>query len=424
LKSRVQELSERIEDIKVVDVHNHLNPTALSLRSYEDVIFYEYIMVELRTAGMREEILEKERGPKKLEKALPHLRFLRNTTTYWSLLRILKDLYGFQGNNIDENNWRDVIELLEAKRCDEEWAKSIIKDRARISKSILTFSPLDEIPIYDPEIFSGTLRMDPIIPNLSRQSLQRLEEILGFEITTPQTLSDALTELVKKFSKYIVSVTININSDENYLGLIASEKDIKQHLMILRNTGVIDKYGRAAINAYLLNRLMEICDSYKLTVQLMLGVRKPVPGSSPPDYAITAFNPSQLIDLTTLFARYPEIKFDVFIADKLLNHPLAVISKNYPNVFLSGYWWYSMYPETIKSYLRMRLQILPYNKMGGFFSDACVAEWVYGRTVLIKKQIAHVLAEMISEGYINQDTALEISEALLHENSERIYKLR
>jgi len=64
-----------------------------------------------------------------------------------------------------------------------------------------------------------------------------------------------------------------------------------------------------------------------------------------------------------MLSRYPDIDFDIFIADATVNHMLTVIAKSHPNVFLSGYWWYSMYPEIIRSYLRICLQMLPYNKI-------------------------------------------------------------
>ncbi|MBC7092357.1 MAG: hypothetical protein H5T50_10720 [Nitrososphaeria archaeon] len=210
--------------------------------------------------------------------------------------------------------------------------------------------------------------------------------------------------------------------DDTFFKLSPSLQEIKPYLLALKDVDVIDFLGRQLISAYLLNHLLDLCKEYGITVQLMLGVKRPVPGASPPDYAITVFNFQQLLDLAVLFAKYPEINFDIFVADSLLNHPLTVISKNYPNVFLSGYWWYSMYPEIIRSFLRLRLQMLPYNKVGGFFSDAYVADWVYGKVVLAKRQIAHVLAEMVAEKYVEKDLALDIAKALLYENAYKIYK--
>jgi glucuronate isomerase len=73
--------------------------------------------------------------------------------------------------------------------------------------------------------------------------------------------------------------------------------------------------------------------------------------------------------------------------------------------------------------LWLRLQMLPYNKIGGFFSDAYVADWVYGKASLIRKLTANVLAEMVSEGYMDKNLAVEVAKAILLENAKKVYNL-
>ncbi len=416
------ELYRNIKDLEIVDVHNHLNPCALSLKNYEDIVFYHYIVTELETSGMPPKFLRELKGLERLKAALPYMKFLKNTSTFWALIKILNDLYGFEDSIINENNWKKVIEILESKKENENWAKNILENYANLKKAILTLNPLEKIPTYDKKLFKGGLRMDPIIPNLSKHNLESLEKNIGIEINSPSDLVELLSKIIKNFSQHITTVTINLQPDDDFFKISASEKEVFPYLQTLKSIGVLDANGRRIITSYIFNQLLEICKEQDFIVQLMLGVKRPIPGASPPDYAITIFNPKQLLDLALLFAKYTEIKFDIFIADSLLNHPITVISKNYPNVFLSGYWWYSMYPEIIKSYLKLRLQMLPYNKIGGFFSDAYVADWVYGKAILAKKQIAYVLAEMINEGYINMDSAIDIAKALLHENAEKLYK--
>jgi len=287
---------------------------------------------------------------------------------------------------------------------------------------LLTLNPLEKIPKYDKEIFEGGLRMDSIIPNLNKQNLNHLEKITGIDVRNPTDLIEMLSKLIKIFSDHIVAVTVNIQPDDDFLKLQVNEKEISPYISTLKEIDTLDINGRRILSSFMLNQLLELCKEYNLVSQFMLGVKRPVPGASPPDYAITIFNPQQLMDLAILFAKYPEVNFDIFIADSLLNHPITVIAKNYPNVFLSGYWWYSMYPEIIKSYLKIRLQMLPYNKIGGFFSDAYVADWVYGKAILAKTQIAYVLTEMINEKCISKDLAIDIAKAILCENAERIYK--
>lgn len=421
-KEIFNEIYQSIEKLEIFDIHNHLNPQALSLRNYEDVIFYHYIKTELVNAGMPYKYLEESKGVEKLKIALPYIKYLRNTSTFWSLIKILNDLYGFEDKEINEKNWKKIIGLLESRKNDEELAKNILKNKAYVKKSLLTLNPLEKIPKYDKEIFKGGLRMDPIIPNLNKQSLNYLEKITNIDAKNPNDLIEMLSKLIKIFSDHIVAVTVNIQPDDDFLKLQVNEKEASPYISMLKEIGTLDINGKRVLSSFMLNQLLELCKEYNLVAQFMLGVKRPVPGASPPDYAITIFNSQQLLDLAITFAKYPEVNFDIFIADSLLNHPITVIAKNYPNIFLSGYWWYSMYPEIIRSYLRLRLQMLPYNKIGGFFSDAYVADWVYGKAILAKRQISHVLSEMVVEKYINMDLAIDIAKAFLYENAERIYK--
>ena len=50
--------------------------------------------------------------------------------------------------------------------------------------------------------------------------------------------------------------------------------------------------------------------------------------------------------------------------------------------------------------MRERLEMLPANKQVGFFSDAYCVEWTYAKAMLVRKQLARVLAENIEHGQI------------------------
>jgi glucuronate isomerase len=156
----------------------------------------------------------------------------------------------------------------------------------------------------------------------------------------------------------------------------------------------------------------------------MVGVRRPIVGASPPDYAIAGFETRSLISLCPLFHRFSDVDFDIFLANRVQSHELAVIAKNYPNVYISGYWWYTFYPDIIKQFLRERLQMLPCNKIGGFFSDAYVVEWTYAKASMVRLQLATVLAEMVEEGYYTEDLAKGLAVDLLMRNPEKLYRLK
>jgi glucuronate isomerase len=415
------ELYEEVKEIPLVDIHEHLNPAKLSHSSFEDVLFYHYIVTELASAGMDRGEFEKRRGLDRLLYALPYFKYVRNTATFWCLKQMLRDLYGLDVRAIDEGNWKSVVEALNGAANDEKRALDVLTKKCRVVKSFLTLVPFAEVGEYSRDVFTGVLRLDSLVSYLSKDSLVNLEKATGFDTATPEGLSGAVEALFKKYEKDIVAVALSPLPSEIYT--TAAPSELPLYLRELKSRGFIEQRAKALVSSYILQSFLELCRERRKAFQFMLGVQRPVSGAAPPDYAVTHVNYEQLMNLAGVFALYPEVKFDIIIADARLLHPTTVIAKNYPNVYVSGYWWYSMYQAVIREYLKLRLQMLPYNKAGGFFSDAYVADWVYGKSALIRRQTAHVLAEMVSEGYMDMDLAVEVAKALLHENAKRVYGL-
>ena len=53
--------------------------------------------------------------------------------------------------------------------------------------------------------------------------------------------------------------------------------------------------------------------------------------------------------------------------------------------------------------------MLPANKQIAFFSDAYCMEWMYAKSMIVRKQLASVLAEKVYQGQFSEDIALEIA---------------
>jgi len=64
--------------------------------------------------------------------------------------------------------------------------------------------------------------------------------------------------------------------------------------------------------------------------------------------------------------------------------------------------------------------MLPTNKQIGFFSDAYCIEWTYAKAIIVRRQLARVLAEKIDQGQYSVDEALGIAEAILYHSPQQI----
>ncbi len=415
------ELRERIETIPLVDIHSHIDGEHPSARDPKEIIFYHYIVTELLSAGAPSEVLFSNlKFDDLMEKVAPYFKMIRNTSTYWCLIKMLREIYGFEDTEITEKNWRDIKELIVSHADEEDWYRKVLR-KVRLEKGFLTFRFDEEIPRYDSEFYVGALRIEPLISRLDREDITGLEKTTETSIESLRDFEDALPLLFKRFSE-CVAVTASILPDEYF---IEPKKEIAEEAFKKRLDGSeLGSSEKNHLRSYAMHCMLKMAEEYRLPFQLMLGVRRPIPGASPPDYAIVGFETKSLITLCPLFDQFKEVKFDIILANRVQSHELAVIAKNYPNVYTSGYWWYAFYPTIIQQFIKERLQMLPRNKMNGFFSDAYVVEWTYAKACMVKLQVSKVLSEMVNDGYYSKELAVSLAEDLLLNNPKRLYRLR
>ena len=71
-----------------------------------------------------------------------------------------------------------------------------------------------------------------------------------------------------------------------------------------------------------------------------------------------------------------------------------------------------------------RLDMVAASKQLGFFSDAYCADWAYAKSVIVKKQLAEVLAGKIGQGQYTKQSALAIAKQILHETPQTLLGLK
>jgi glucuronate isomerase len=421
-KELLLHLKEFVDTIPMIDIHSHIDSTHPHAKDPRDIIFYHYIATELRSAGMPPQAISANIPLEKaMKNALPYFPRVKNTSTHWCLMNMLRELYGFNHEEINKENWNELMEAIYRGAERKDRYKWILTEKAKIKKTFLTFRYEEEIPQYDQELFIGALRLDPLISQLEKKSVQNLEKATDTFIASIDDFVNSLNLLFKKFSS-CVAATVSLQPEDTFTR--PDKPEVEKPFKKLLNESHLTPKERQTLASYSFYQILGFAQKAGLVFQIMLGAKKPVPGAAPPDYAITGFETETVSSLCPLFHEFSDLKFDVFTASPILSHQLAVVAKNYPNVYVSGYWWYVFYPTFIKQFLRERLQMLPRNKSNGFFSDAYVVEWSYAKSSMVRLQVATVLAEMTSDGYITEDLAKELAADLLARNPQNLYKLQ
>jgi hypothetical protein len=121
-----------------------------------------------------------------------------------------------------------------------------------------------------------------------------------------------------------------------------------------------------------------------------------------------------------MIGRHPKLRFQCFLSSRHANQSLCTLARELPNFSLAGYWWHNFFPDIMRQVIAERLDMVPANKQIGFFSDAYCVEWTYAKLVLVRKQLARVLADKVGQGQYTREEALGIARAILYESPQAL----
>src|SRR6185436_18422134 len=120
-------------------------------------------------------------------------------------------------------------------------------------------------------------------------------------------------------------------------------------------------------------------------------------------------NQRTIAQVAEMAARHPRLRFQCLLASRHANQSLCTLARELPNFSLAGYWWHNFFPDIIRQVMAERLEMVPACKQIGFFSDAYCVEWTYGKAVLLRKQLARVLADKVEDGQYSRAEALSVA---------------
>jgi hypothetical protein len=434
-----RELGGALDAVPLLDAHTHLDATHLAARGLHDVLLYHMVVSDLVSAGSpdRDRLGERPTGEEariRIERALPFLPAIRNTSCAWGLRIILADLYGWRGP-VDASNWKRLDAAIRERSADAAWVRDMAR-RAGIRRSVTELwrrhdGRADELLQYSlewgffarcqwGEFDTALYELEkawsegaPSAPSPVSQGAAR-----PAPARTVRTVDDAhaaLDAYVAAIPATVLSTAQHISTDIDH-----REVDERSFAAALRRRNRAGSEERDTYASYLNEQYLVRLERERFGVvfQFSLGA-EPLP-------AETASRVSQrtLAQVAAMIARHPGIRFQCFLASAHANQTLCTIARELPNFSLAGYWWHSFFPTLVARVMSERLDMLAASRQVGFFSDAYTFEWSYAKAVMVRKVLARVLAEKVSLGQYGKDEALAAARAMLYESPQTLLGMR
>ena len=148
-EKQVATLEGQLQSMPLLDAHTHLDAAHLSARGLHDILLYHMVISDLSSAGCPSRArLSEDPGDAEAEarlvEALSYLPHIRNTSGYWGVRIILRDLYDWTAP-ITPASWREVDALVRDRHRDPEWPRAILR---RAGYSLVLVRGQSSSPVY------------------------------------------------------------------------------------------------------------------------------------------------------------------------------------------------------------------------------------------------------------------------------------
>jgi len=429
-------LEEALAEQPLLDVHTHLDVTHPTARGLHDLLLYHMVISDLYSAGCPDgnrlsEWPDDAEAHNRLERAVPFVPAIRNTSCFWGLRIILNDLYGWS-EPITSDNWRRLDDRIRARTGDAHWAREIL-DRAGIQRSCTelwrrhddrantlfqyslewAFFARCQWGEFDTALYEleQTWSQDrpappaPVTMGGSRPAVPR-------PVCTLADVNVALDHYLAVIPyDDVVSTAQHLSTDIDYR--VVTDEEMTG---ALARRGQAGPHERDVYANYILNGFFERLATRPkpLPFQFSLGA-EPLPFET-----ASRLTQRTLGQLGEIIARYPTVQFHCYLSSLHANQTLCTLARELPNFVLVGYWWHNFFPPFIRRIMDERLDMLSVNRQIGFFSDAYCIEWSYAKAVMVRKCLARVLADKIATGQYDKELALAVAREILFDTPRRL----
>ena len=437
MPANYESILEAVNAMDAFDAHTHLDVAHLSARGLHDILLYHMVISDLYSAGcpdghrLPEEPTEDEAACR-LERAVPYIPHIRNTSCWWLTDMILKELYGWD-EPITQKNWQRLHDHIKKVGNSNAFGREVMQ-RARIKKTNTELwrgrdGSCDDIITYSLEwsfftraqwgIFDTALielehawNNDEPAPPIP-VSAKKEDLVFPRRVKTTDDVAAAMDHYLSRIPfDRIITIASHFSTHINYRPVTKAE--MAKALNNRENAGEWERdvYANYVLEAFL-SRFER--DHSDMTLQFSMAA-EPLPYET-----ISMMHTHTPFQLAEIIAAHPRLRFNFHVSNMAVNQSFCTMARELPNLSLNGYWWHNFFPPFIERVLGERLDMVSIRKQVGHFSDAYTMEWSWAKSKVIRQITAKVLAERVDAGRYTKQDALYIAQELLSGSAEKIF---
>ncbi|MGQ9590842.1 MAG: amidohydrolase family protein, partial [Planctomycetota bacterium] len=415
-------LEELVAKTPMVDTHEHLPDEEERLRGEKvacddwGVLFSHYIDSDLASAGMppgeRDKLVARGVDPEEKWRSLAPFWPAVKNTGYGRAVRLsVKRLY-----DIDEIEAGSVARLQEAY---ERFRKPGIYRKALVDAAGIESCQVNYLwrPFREsrqPELLHQDLSI------LAMHMAPGAREVSGPAGRDVRDLGDwhgAIRWWFETYGPYAVAVKSQAAYARGLDYERVSADDAAPVFRKILAGEPVAREERKRLEDHLFWFCVEEATARGLPVKLHTGYYA---GQNSMPLSRVAANPAEAADLCR---KAPETTFVFMHIAYPRWQDLVAVAKHYTNAVIDMCWAWIVDPAAAKEFLKSCVAAAPSTKVLTFGGDYIPVECVVGHAAIARRGVARALAELVEEGWLGPEDALELVERLLRGNARRIFRL-
>ncbi len=406
---------KQLENIPVIDTHEHLNNE--ELRNMDNDIFQEYLqhyfVSDLVSSGLSQSSLDMVMGDtlsviEKWDIVEPYFERCKLTGYGRALEIAVKGLYnidGFSKENIQEINYA-------FKKTQYKGRYGEILKKCNIKRALVNV--YDSLKC-DRKYFCPVFQIDPFVLLDGEELFNAIKKACGLDIFTfDQYLLGIDIVMEKAVKKGTAAFKCAMSYNRTLKVTFPKKEEAKKEFesFLKRDKYEKPKYLGRNFQDYVFNYILSILDKQHSVLQIHTGMHE---GNG---NIMSNSNPELL---TPLFIKYPYITFDLFHCGYPYVYSVGVLAKQFPNVYIDMCWAHIISPISAIRSLHEWLQLVPISKISAFGGDYLFIDGVYGHLLIAKENVSRALAVSVSQNLFKENVAVDIAKKLFYENPKNIF---